>query len=216
MPDENKTRAREIVETAVRLFAVHGFDGVSVRDICAELSVNSSIISYYFGGKKGLYLEVLKNQFTAHGQVMENLKDLEPREALLTLIDLLRDFSSAHPHFAALVTRESGRPSPEFIQAAGEYEKRFGDKLTDIIRSGQRQGVFKHNLKLSALIPAINVLLNSSAASGLSRLSHGSFSENDYFETIKTLLLEGLAADPAEGGRGIGKQSAKPRNTVGR
>ncbi len=97
MPDENRNRAREIIETAVRLFAVRGFDGVSVRDICAELSVNSSIVSYYFGSKKGLYLAVLKNQFTAYGQVMESLaaKTQEPREALSTLIDLLREFSSA-------------------------------------------------------------------------------------------------------------------------
>ncbi len=218
MPDENRNRAREIIETAVRLFAVRGFDGVSVRDICAELSVNSSIVSYYFGSKKGLYLAVLKNQFTAYGQVMESLaaKTQEPREALSTLIDLLREFSSANPHFAALLARESGRPSPEFIQAAGEYEKRFGDKLADIIRNGQRQGAFKRDLKLSALIPAINTLLNGSAAAGLSRLSHSSFSENDYFETIKALILGGLEADPAGGGRGIGKQSAKPRNTVGR
>ncbi len=215
MPDENKARAREILETAVRLFAGNGFDGVSVRDICTELSVNCSIVSYYFGGKKGLYLAVLKSQFQAANQIMEQLaaRNLEPREALMALIDMFREFSVAHPFFSALLTRESGRPSPEFIQASGEYEKRFGDTLTDILRNGQRQGVFKHGLKPSAVIPAMALLLNG-AAPAASR--HGSFSENDYFETIKTLIVDGLAADPDEGGRPMGKQSAKPRSAVGR
>lgn len=204
MSDENKTRSREIIETALRLFAKNGFDAVSVRDICAELSLNCSVISYYFGGKKGLYLEILRGQFAARGRMMADLaaRNLPPGEALLALIDLARETRRQNPHFAALIHREAHNPSPEFAQAAGEYEKAFGDQVADIVRNGQRQGVFR-NVKPLALVPTVKMLLNGpDLETALA---------NDYFEMLKVLLLEGLMADPAEDNRGIGKQSAKPR-----
>jgi AcrR family transcriptional regulator len=41
--------------TAERLFAEHGFAGVSLRQICAEAgSANNSAVSYHFGSKEGL------------------------------------------------------------------------------------------------------------------------------------------------------------------
>lgn len=201
MSEEHKARARDLVETAVRLFANCGFDGVSVRDICEELSVNCSTVSYYFKSKKGLYLAALKSQFTACAAMMAEAlsQNLEPREALSSIIDTFHAFHNTHPHFASLISRESVRPSPEFTRAAEEFEQRFADALAGIIRNGQRQGLFKGKLKIAAVVAVINVLLKGAAPDG------------EYFETVKMLLSDGLAADPHESGPGIGKQSAKPR-----
>ncbi|MFZ0788918.1 MAG: CerR family C-terminal domain-containing protein [Chromatiaceae bacterium] len=49
-----ETRQR-IIETSLRLFAEHGFKGVSVRDISAAAGVNVASVSYHFGSKQGLY-----------------------------------------------------------------------------------------------------------------------------------------------------------------
>lgn len=40
------------------LFSKHGFNGVSIRELAAQANANSSMITYHFGGKKGLYLAV--------------------------------------------------------------------------------------------------------------------------------------------------------------
>lgn len=45
----------QIIEIARKLFAQHGFDGVSVRAICSEVGCNVSAISYYFGSKEELF-----------------------------------------------------------------------------------------------------------------------------------------------------------------
>lgn len=45
----------QIIEIARKLFAEHGFDGVSVRAICSEVGCNVSAISYYFGSKEELF-----------------------------------------------------------------------------------------------------------------------------------------------------------------
>ncbi|BCH27707.1 TetR/AcrR family transcriptional regulator [Mesorhizobium sp. L-8-3] len=48
------TRTR-ILESAEAEFAVHGFDGVSVRQIALRAEVPVALINYHFGSKDGLY-----------------------------------------------------------------------------------------------------------------------------------------------------------------
>ncbi|RZT36674.1 CerR family C-terminal domain-containing protein [Cupriavidus agavae] len=50
-----ETRAR-IIDAALRLFAAHGFDGASTRDIAKAANVNAPALQYYFDNKEGVYL----------------------------------------------------------------------------------------------------------------------------------------------------------------
>jgi AcrR family transcriptional regulator len=52
------TSREKLIFSAERLFAEHGFDGVSVRDIAKDAKVNSALVGYYFRGKEGLLAEV--------------------------------------------------------------------------------------------------------------------------------------------------------------
>ncbi|MEZ4872390.1 MAG: TetR family transcriptional regulator [Bdellovibrionales bacterium] len=57
----NENRARfALLNAAKQLFAKHGLRGTSIRDIAQAAQVNSSMISYYFGGKEGLYKECVR------------------------------------------------------------------------------------------------------------------------------------------------------------
>jgi len=54
-----RTRAH-LIDVAIRLFARHGIDAVSMRQITAEAGQsNQSVIQYYFGGKDGLIVAAL-------------------------------------------------------------------------------------------------------------------------------------------------------------
>lgn len=58
--DSKKHNAREcLIEAASKLFARLGMDKTSTRDIAEESKVNISMISYHFGGKEGLYKQVI-------------------------------------------------------------------------------------------------------------------------------------------------------------
>ncbi|MBC7465260.1 MAG: TetR family transcriptional regulator [Bdellovibrio sp.] len=50
-----------ILAVAAKLFAKFGLDKTSTREIAKESNANISLISYYFGGKEGLYKEVMRN-----------------------------------------------------------------------------------------------------------------------------------------------------------
>ncbi|MGS2724017.1 TetR/AcrR family transcriptional regulator [Porticoccus sp. GXU_MW_L64] len=48
-----------LLDVAERLFADHGYHGVSVRDITEQAGTRLASINYYFGAKTGLYAEVI-------------------------------------------------------------------------------------------------------------------------------------------------------------
>ncbi len=221
MSESARPRALEIVAVATRLFARRGYDGVSVRDICAEMSVNCSTISYYFGGKRRLYLEVLREQFAARGRALDQAvaRSADPREQLAALCETMRDLEAEHPHFSALLARESGGPGPEFQQVAREFEAGPGGRLAELIRNGQRQGVFRAGPRAEHLALVVGLMLNGLAAARVFESPDApGATERDYFEAVKTIVLEGLLAPPgeAESGHRLGKQSAKPRGPLGR
>lgn len=49
-----------LVLAAGELFAEHGFDGVTVRDIVKKAHANLGNMTYYFDSKEALYLEVIR------------------------------------------------------------------------------------------------------------------------------------------------------------
>lgn len=220
MSEGRGSRAQEILDTATRLLAERGYDGVSVRDICAELGLNSSVISYYFQGKRGLYLEVLRRQFAAYGRALAGAaaSGPEPRAALAALCRAMRDFQAECPYFSALTARESGCPSPEYLQVLREHEAEHGEALTEFIRAGQRQGAFRRGLRAEYLALLMSLLFSGAAAAraGSPDLPPERV-EADYFEAVGAVLADGLLAEPEaeDPGRRLGKQSAKPRGTWG-
>jgi TetR/AcrR family transcriptional regulator len=61
-PDERRRDAersrQQLLDAAVAEFGAHGFSGARVSEIARRAGVNKQLISYYFGGKEGLYRAV--------------------------------------------------------------------------------------------------------------------------------------------------------------
>lgn len=128
-PGGEESRNR-IIEEAGRLFARDGFDGVTIRRIAARAKVNIAAIGYHFGGKKGLYHEVMRrivaDTAPIVGPVAANLRAGtaragDDRRALAglaaefvrhTLTTLLMSDRLTWQHL--LLVREFSQPSDEF------------------------------------------------------------------------------------------------------
>ncbi len=76
-----------ILNTAGKLFAQHGVNGVSTRKIAAEAGTNSALIFRYFGSKGGLVTAILRRELSSltntfsvvpkqTSDAMENLRGL--------------------------------------------------------------------------------------------------------------------------------------------
>jgi TetR/AcrR family transcriptional regulator len=61
-PEDRKADAdrsrRRLLDAALDEFAAKGFAGARVHDIAERAGVNKQLISYYFGGKEGLYRSI--------------------------------------------------------------------------------------------------------------------------------------------------------------
>src|SRR4030081_3477305 len=100
-------RVRErLLEAAGELFLRYGYRAVSSRQIGAAAGVNFAMIRYYFGGKPGLYREML------HGVLQPARATLDAMNASHTpvqLSDVLANITrswAANPWIAGFVVRE--------------------------------------------------------------------------------------------------------------
>ena len=61
-PETEAATKNQVFNAAERLFALHGFQNVSVRDITAEAGVNLASVNYHFGSKDALLFEIFRRR----------------------------------------------------------------------------------------------------------------------------------------------------------
>ena len=59
--EDGEVTRRHILETAVRLFAEHGYADTTSKMICKEAGVNIAAVNYHFGSRDDLYRAVLED-----------------------------------------------------------------------------------------------------------------------------------------------------------
>jgi TetR/AcrR family transcriptional regulator len=141
--DPERSR-RLLMEAAVAEFAAHGMSGARVGDIAARAGVNKQLISYYFGGKQGLY-EAISDQWRRDEQDFA-----QPGAPLPELAAEYARQTSRAPDLARLVIREGldGPPGPPASESA--QRERFEQMLADL-RRRQRAGELAPDLDPAAV-----------------------------------------------------------------
>jgi len=61
-PEREAATKAAVLSAAERLFALNGFQNVSVRDITAEAGVNLASVNYHFGSKDALLFEIFRRR----------------------------------------------------------------------------------------------------------------------------------------------------------
>jgi AcrR family transcriptional regulator len=93
---ELETRERLLSE-AERMFASRGYTSASVRRITESAGANVAAVSYYFGGKEGLYRAVFARllEETRERRIRRIEADLEAAGERVVLEEFLRGFAGA-------------------------------------------------------------------------------------------------------------------------
>lgn len=82
----------QILKSASRLFAKHGFHASSLRQIAADSGVNGALISYYFGGKEGLRDAVILEKLDSIQKVLKPLTEHKGSVGLAQLQNAVSTF----------------------------------------------------------------------------------------------------------------------------
>lgn len=143
-----------ILSAATPLFARHGLHGVGIRDLASAAGVNLSMISYHFGGKEGLYAEILKEQFRGFRYIDDLAEsDRPPLEKFEGYIrGTIRRYRE-NPFLLRYYVSELSNPTPCFrtiVQPAVQ-------KVLRILREAIEQGISRKHLR-QTLSPADAVL----------------------------------------------------------
>ncbi|MGC0397788.1 TetR/AcrR family transcriptional regulator [Streptomyces sp. SAI-126] len=131
---------RAILAAAGAEFAAHGFDGARVVRIAESAGVSHQLITYYFGGKRGLY-EALSEQWLEESMRVSHAR---------TFADAARRYVHwAHedPAWVHTLTREEPgtRPPAEDERAAELF------KHVEELRERQARGEFRSDLDVGAV-----------------------------------------------------------------
>lgn len=117
-----------LLDAAERLFADHGFNGVSTRRLSEAANVNQGSIPYYFGTKHGLFREVFVRRIAGvqeerHAR-MQALMAASPKPDVVDVLKALLEPAFRHSrdseHFRRLAGRVATDPTPEVRLILGE------------------------------------------------------------------------------------------------
>jgi len=98
-----------ILEAAKQEFAAHGLAGARVDRIAEKAGANKRMLYYHIGNKEDLYLTVLEGAYEkirAEERSLD-LEQLDPPEAIRTLIAFTWSYFLRNPEFLALLNSEN-------------------------------------------------------------------------------------------------------------
>jgi AcrR family transcriptional regulator len=120
MPASSVETRQSILLAGERLFAGHGIDGVSLRDVAAAARVPLALITYHYGTKLALYRAVFEARIAPLSRARrERLAAIMRRpKARRRIGDVIEAFllpmlesRHRHPHLGRLLGREIGDPA---------------------------------------------------------------------------------------------------------
>jgi TetR/AcrR family transcriptional regulator len=150
-----------IIAAAVPLFAAKGLNGVSVRELASAAGVNLSMISYYFGGKDGLYAAVLTEQFAILGR-LEEIEQMEI-ETLQKFEVYVRATVSRYrksPYLLRFYTSELTNPTACFETIVKPAIKKVVQMLLDTFSDGLSHEQFREGLDPADTVLALAGMIN--------------------------------------------------------
>lgn len=189
VPDERRT---QILACAREVFGEKSYSEVSVAEIAAAAGVARGLINHYFGGKRGLYLEVLQSMITVPDVALEEL----PQGALPERVDGIIDrfLTVIHRHrgiWLMTVSMMSLSRDDDVAQVTFEAEER----TVDLVLTALRVDPSLHRRDdVRAVIRAYGAMVRATSHEWLAR---GSLSRTQAHELLASTLLM-LAGQLAE------------------
>lgn len=189
----------EILEAALEVFAVHGFDGTSLRSLNADLGLSHGTINQRFGTKEQLYLEAVDHGF---GRLLVEVTEIVseaplPADPIDELYIRFRAFmlaSRRRPHLSRLINNVGVHPSPVLSHIFEDFIEPAMRPTRVLIRRLADEGRLRPLSDRSVLM----LLSGAIGAFSLRALSHtfdgidGPIDEERYCDEMVRVIIDGM------------------------
>lgn len=135
---------RRLLNSAVRAFAEHGFEGTTTRQICTGAGLSSAALYVHFGSKEELFYEIsMAGHEGALAALREAVKKAAgPQERLWAAAQAFVLYHAEHYTLARVVQYELRVLSPEHRAAILAVRREIDRVLRETIDAGVRAGRF--------------------------------------------------------------------------
>jgi TetR/AcrR family transcriptional regulator len=201
--DPDATR-RALLEAGARLFPESGYDGTSVVDLAARAGVNKALISYHFGGKRGLYVAVLESAFAEMADRLLAVEETasDARAGLRGFLSAFAAMTRERPDFPALFLRDAlsagiePAVAPHLLKILGVTQR--------LAARGVREGVFRrvdpvllHLGLVGSLAFFFGTAPARTKAHAAGLLPFEPPTPRAFIRQLEEVTLRGLASDPS-------------------
>ena len=199
---------RIVLDGAARLFRLHGYAAVSMRDIAAACGIKAGSLYYHFQSKEQIVTEVLD---TGVGTVFEEARrSVEALPPAAPLEQRLRAAIGAHLHalldlddYTGANIRIFGHVPEHVRKAALASRRQYEDWWRDLLARGEAEGAFAPGADLRLLRLFLLGAMNWS----LEWHRPGSTDVDELADRLTAMALHGVAAPK----RTVPKPRRRPR-----
>ncbi len=158
MQKNEKSTKEAILDTALELFALQGYDATSTRQIAQKSGANLSAISYHFGSKEGLYRAVFLRCFKS----VEHIIETAPQKPLDRLSHYALQVGKLHqkePFIARFIISNLIDIKPFMKELVAQWQGKMVGFFKETFQQGIENGDFKSHLNIqSAIISFISIV----------------------------------------------------------
>lgn len=154
--DDSKNDSRYcILQAATRLFARLGLDKCSTREIAKESDSNISLISYYFGGKEGLYKEVMRSYALQIRNSVDQIFDYSEENPLTRerfsqeishMVENMIRLRTENPEMSQIFSREKLAGMPFSKEVHEEIFYPLIQKFYQLFKMAQQAGLVREDI----------------------------------------------------------------------
>ncbi len=202
--DAAQDKQERILDAAEEFFSEHGFDGVSIRDVAQAAGVDTALLHYYFGTKKGLFDAVFRRRaevlnrmrIESINEYAERMGDKVTVEGVVEaftgpLFDLAAQGDARWKHYFALLAQVNNTPA-----WGGKTMTRYFDpviqRLIEVVRIALPDAT-PEDLYWSYHFLSGALTLTLSQTGRIDRLSNGVCRSSD-FRAVHTRMAPFIAA----------------------
>lgn len=143
------SKEENILFAAEELFAEHGFEGTSTREIAKSANVNISMISYYFGSKEKLYEKLVEYRMTEgrfFSQDILDRSDINEWQKIEKIVDQFSNKVRTQKCFYRIMQREQlHTKTPQIVEFLKQTKLSFISMYSKILEAGLQKGIFTKN-----------------------------------------------------------------------
>jgi TetR/AcrR family transcriptional regulator, fatty acid metabolism regulator protein len=190
----SEEKYNRILQSAISVFAEHGYFNSRVSDIAKKAQVADGTIYLYFKNKEQILMATLDYAFSTFMQMAKTeLANVEgPRERLRKLAFLHLDSLGANRGLAMVVQTELRQSAKFLSEFSHRHMTAYFDLIRGIVREGQASGAFRSDMSDRIAANCFFGSLDAIVTSWL--LSEREYQLSASSDAVVDIILAGLEA----------------------